>query len=164
MAVLGLVDGANDAVDAAKRIDPAKLFRRQQVEIVTDEAAETLDVAELVHPLGRAGDAQRAAAMEAGRQAGLGGQDLAVEPHRMGAHLHDRGIVGEMRAQARRMPGRAGGQLLLLDQHAIAPAALGQVVEQRDAHRPAADDQNTRVLSHAGSLASRSRMRDPLGS
>src|SRR4029079_18375307 len=74
VAVLGLVDGANDAVDAAKRIDPAKLFRRQQVEIVTDEAPETLDVAELVHPLGRAGDAQRAAAMEAGRHAGLRGR------------------------------------------------------------------------------------------
>jgi hypothetical protein len=49
------------------------------------------------------------------------------------------------------VPGRARGELRLLDQQAVAPALLGQVIEQADPHDPAADDDDPRLLAHVGS-------------
>ena len=66
--------------------------------------------------------------------------------------LADRVGQVEERQQARRMPGRAGGQLLALDQDDIGPALLGQVVERRDADHAAADDDRAGVALHAGEL------------
>ena len=43
------------------------------------------------------------------------------------------------------MPGRSGGQLVLLQQHRIRPPGLRQMIERRDAHRPAADDDHPRL-------------------
>ena len=42
------------------------------------------------------------------------------------------------------MPGRAGGQLVLFQKHAVGPAGLGQMVERGDADRAAADDDHAR--------------------
>ena len=115
MTVVRLVHCADEAVRYAKWIDLLELFGAENMEVVADEAAQTLNVVELVHPVLQTRDAQRPGRMEAGRKAGLGGQHVAVEAHRMRAHRHDGGVVGEMRAQAGGVPGRPGGQLVLLD-------------------------------------------------
>ena len=47
-----------------------------------------------------------------------------------------------------RMPGRAGGQLLALDQHDVGPALLGEVIERRDADDAAADDDRACLSFH----------------
>ena len=153
MAVIRLVDGADDAVEFDQRIDFLELLRRQDPELVADEVADALDVAELVHPLLGAGDAQRAAGMEAGRQSRFGRQPFAVQADRMRPHFHDRGVVGEMRAETGGMPGGTGGQLGFLDQHDVAPAALGKMVEQRNAHGAAADDHDPCMCSHVQLLS-----------
>ena len=49
---------------------------------------------------------------------------------------------------ARRMPGRAGGELVLLDQHDIRPTELREVVRETAAGHAAADDQDTRMRLH----------------
>ena len=52
------------------------------------------------------------------------------------------------------MPGRARGQLVLFEQHAVGEASLGQMVEGGDADRAATDDHHCRLpreLAHAAS-------------
>src|SRR3712207_9103020 len=46
------------------------------------------------------------------------------------------------------VPGRARGQLVALDQQALGPAALGEVVEAAAADRSATDHDDAGVLGH----------------
>ena len=63
-------------------------------------------------------------------------------------HLgHVEGAV-EMRALARRVPGRARGEFALLDQDDVRPAFERQVVEQAHAHHATADNHHTRMRLH----------------
>src|ERR1041385_6314002 len=51
---------------------------------------------------------------------------------------------------ARGMPGRAGGELLALEEHDIGPAQLGEVVQDRGANHTTADDDHLRGRFHRG--------------
>jgi hypothetical protein len=77
----------------------------------------------------RDGQTQAAAAVPRHRFAG----ELLEFGIELGAVDVDLGQIEravEMRALACRVPGRAGRQLALLDQHDVAPALLAQVVEK----------------------------------
>ena len=67
---------------------------------------------------------------------------MPIEIDAVRAQLHDRDVVRVVGAQAGRVPGRARGQLVLFDQYHVGPAEAGQVINQRGAHRPAADNRN----------------------
>ncbi len=56
--------------------------------------------------------------------------------------------------QPRRVPGRAGGQLLALQQHDVGPAELGEVIGDRTAGDAAADDDGPRPGGNGGAHAS----------
>ena len=146
--VIRLVDRTEQAVHSHQRIDPGQLLGGEDPEFMADELSEPLHVTKLRHPLGRTGDAQCSARMEAGRLTGLGRQHVAVQTHRGRAHLHDGGVVGEVGAEPGRVPGRARGQLALLQEHDVAPAAPGQVVGERDAHDAAAHDHYLGIGCH----------------
>ena len=62
--------------------------------------------------------------------------------------LPDRIAEVEQRQQPRRMPGRARRQFLALDENAVRPAFLGEMVERRDADHAPADDHRPRMRSH----------------
>ncbi len=79
--------------------------------------------------------------------AGLGLQ-LGVEVHRVVLQAGDVGAVVQAVDVGRRVPGAARGQLVALQQHAVGPAGLGQMVEDRAADHPAADHHGLRVRSH----------------
>ena len=65
--------------------------------------------------------------------------DLLVELHRVLLELGDVGVAVERVHAARRVPGRAGGQLLALDQHHVGPAVLGEVEQHRRADDATSD-------------------------
>ena len=146
--VVGLVNCTEHPVDARQRVDAGQLLGSENVKPVAEERPEPLHVPELGHTLDRAGDAKCSARMEAGRFAGLGGKDVAVQAHRSRTHLHDGRVVREVGAEAGRVPGRAGGELALLDEHDVAPAARGEVVGEGDTHDAPADDHDPRIGFH----------------
>jgi hypothetical protein len=51
-------------------------------------------------------------------------------------------------AQARRVPGRAAREFVLLDEHHVAPAQLRQVIEQAAPRHASADDDDSRFIAH----------------
>ena len=94
---------------------------------------------QLVQALGRVGEGQAADVVQA---AGLAADLLQLLVEADGVAL-ERGHVGvgvQGVEAARRVPGRARGQLVALDQDDVAPAELGQVIEHAAADDAAADD------------------------
>ena len=92
-----------------------------------------------VEALGGAREAEAAVLAEAGRLPGLG-----LEPGvELGRVLGEPGQVlgrAQLADQPGRMPGRARGQLLALEQQHVRASRAGQVVGDRAADHPAADD------------------------
>ncbi len=144
IAVVGMLDGADDAVGFAQRPDFLQLCGRQLVDLDADGLGHAGVIHELVPAVRGAGEADVGAFLEAHMLAGLG-FELAIELDRVFVNLADRIGHVEQRQQARRMPGGAGGQLLALDEDDIAPALLGQVVERRNADDAAADHHHARL-------------------
>jgi hypothetical protein len=62
--------------------------------------------------------------------AGFLRQDFVVELDRVVVDLRDGVVTDEVRTQAGGVPGGAAGQFAFFDQHHVAPAFFGQVVEQ----------------------------------
>ena len=137
VAVIGMLDGADEAIGLAERPDLLDLGRRQDVDLDADRLRDAGIVHVLVEAVLRAGEADVADLAEADMLPGLGLQ-LLVEADGIVVDLADRVAEVEERQQPRRMPGRAGGQLLPLEEHDVGPALLREVVEGRHAdHAPA---------------------------
>src|SRR6185369_17855047 len=62
--------------------------------------------------------------------------------------LDDVPAGGEVRAIPRGVPGGAGGELVALQQQAIGPAELRQMIKRAAAHGAAADDHDPGVVRH----------------
>ncbi len=115
------------------------LLRRDDRWRESHVAAHRADAAQLVHAFGHAGQPIAAGAAVAGAHAGL-----VLEPREQlqrvrGEPRHRRG--GAQGADdARRMPRRAGGELVALEQHDVRGAALAQMIGDAQANGTAADD------------------------
>ena len=84
--------------------------------------------------------------------AGLAGElfELAVEADGVALQRGHVGVGVQGVEAPCRVPGRAGGQLGALDEHDIAPAQPGEVVEHAAPHHPAADHRDPHVGFHGG--------------
>ena len=154
VAIVGLVDAAQQSVENGKRMKLGDALLVDDLQRVAGEFGKPRDMAKLVHAVRVPRHAHGAGAVEAAAFARLLRQDVTIESHGRGAQFLNGGVVGEMRAQARGMPGGAVGEVVLLDQHDILPACLGEVIEQRAAHGAAADDHHVHVR-HAVILSPR---------
>ena len=116
----------------------------------TEAAALGVGEPEVVHALGVAGHHHAAGQMQ---PAGLAREllELAVERDGIGLELRDVGIAVQGVEAPRRVPRRARGQLGAFDQHHVAPAGLGQMVEHRAADHAAADHHHPGLRSHGSS-------------
>src|SRR3546814_1024984 len=87
--------------------------------------------------------------------AGLAGDrlDLLVEVDGVSLQLGDVGIAVEGVHAARGVPGRPGGELAALQQHDVAPAGLGQMIEHAAADNAAADDCDLDMRFHWNDLS-----------
>jgi len=104
------------------------------------------------HALGRVGQHQPAGAVE---PAGLARDllQLVIEGDGVALELGDVGIAVQGVEAAGGMPGGAGGELVALDQHHIAPAGLGEMVEHAATHHAAADDGHLNMRFHCRLLS-----------
>ena len=147
VAVLGVLDRADDPFDIAQRPDVLDLAGREELDLDADRLGDAGVVIVLVHPVAGAGEADVRHLPKAGVEARLLFEGL-VERDGILMNLSDRVAQVEQRQQARRMPGRAGGQLLALDEHAVGPALPGEMVERRNADHAPADHHRPRMRSH----------------
>ena len=138
-AVAGQPDRPGEVVDPHDRVELAGLVRADQLAFQLVGLGGGGRPAQLGHAVGRAGDGDAAAPPEAGAQAGLRLQPLV----QLAGVLDQPGAVlrgAQLADQAGRVPGRAAGQLPLLEQQHVGPAQLGQVVGDAGADHAAADD------------------------
>ena len=145
-AVVLDVEAGQDVVDPRQRKQRLHFRRRNLLHPHAAQAVEGGDTAIFFKPVGIGGDLDEADRVEAGGLAGLRFQPL-VEIARVFAHLgRGLGRRAEGDDQPRRVPGRAGGQPVALQQHDVLPAHMRQVVGDRRPDDAAADDHDTRAI------------------
>ena len=142
----GRVDVALDRVEQRadevlllqQREDGLGLGRRDDLQVHAQVPAAGLGHAQPVQALAGVGQHQAARQVDGAALAG-GGLDLLVELDGVLLQLGDVGVAVERVHAAGGVPGRAGGQLLALDEDDVGPSRLGQVVEHRGADDSATD-------------------------
>ena len=144
IAVRRMLDGPDQVVGPGQGPDGLHLVRGEEVDFHPDGAGDAGVIAVLVHPVLRPGEADVAHIAEADVQLRLG-LEGRIEAHRVLVHLADGIAEIEQGQEPRRMPGGAGGQLLALQQHAVAPAHAGQVIERADPDNSPANDDGARM-------------------
>src|SRR5690349_13338770 len=117
-------------------------------------------MAVFLHPLLAMREADRAGDVVVDRVIDLFAE-LGIELRGIALVLDDVPGGRIVRHIAGRMPGRARGKLIAVDQQAIGPAELRQVIEHAGADGPAADDHYAGMIGHIASLSS-SRQRRAL--
>ena len=130
-------------------IDVAHLLIGHHFETNAHMARHGGDMGELLHPLARMGQSDRPGDMVVHRIADIVAE-RRVEPRRIVLQRHHRPGADEVRAIARRMPGRARGQLVLFEKQTVGPAGLGQMIEHGAPDRAAANDDDPRRRRQIG--------------
>ena len=141
------VGAQQHAFGVEQRVQPGDLVGADQVALRADAAQHALHVAEPVDLIFVGREPDRAAAMPARGLTRFGLQAL-VKPGGVEMRLRHVEAADEVRDQPGRVPGRARGELALLDQHDIGPPLLDEVVKERDPHHAAADHDDARVRFH----------------
>ena len=158
-------DGAEDAVGRHQREAVLRLLRRDEVERQTERLGPARLASELLEPLRRRRQPERADLVPRRIRARLGGQP----PVQLGAVHHHPGEghgAPELADQSSRVEGRSGGQLGAVDEDDVGPAALREVVGDARPADPAADDDGPRVFHSrrvAAALSSRRATHDRRG-
>ena len=106
VAVLGMLDRADDASGLIERPDLLDLRGGQEPDVDADGGGDAGVIAVLVHAVGRAGEADVRDLLEADMLPSLALEGL-VELHRIFVNLADGVADVEQRQKARSMPGRA---------------------------------------------------------
>ena len=148
VAVLRMLDRADDSVDVAQRPNVLDLGRRQELHLdAADRRGDAGIIIVLVEPVAGAREADVGHLAQADVEARLLFERL-VESDRIFVDLPDRITEIEQGQKPGRMPGRAGGQLLAFDENAVGPTLLDEMVERRDADHAPADHHRPRMRSH----------------
>ena len=143
VAVVGGPDGAHDAVEGVERVPLGDEAGVDPVHAVAHVVGQAQLAPEPVHLDGFVGHAEAAAVVP--RHAGAaGGLEAGVQLAGVLAEGGERVARDRVRHLAGGVPGAAGGRLGLLHQQGVGPALGGQVVEQRGAADPPADDDDLR--------------------
>ena len=106
IAVLGMLDRADDSLDVAEWPDLLDLLRRQELDLDADRRGDAGVIVIFVHPVAGAGEADVGDLAQADVEAGLI-LERPIEGDRIFVDLPDRIAEVEERQEARRMPGRA---------------------------------------------------------
>ena len=138
---------AHETLGIDQRPQLLDLVRADQVALDADGLGRALVISVLVHAVAIGGEPKVAGLVQAYRLAGLG-LELLVELDRVLVQLAHRIGHVEERQEPGSVPGGAGGELGALEQHAVGPALLGQMVERAHAHHTTADHHHPCCRSH----------------
>ncbi len=150
------VRGSEQPVRVEQRKQLGRALRRDDLERDADLVGDALDVTELVDSIGRGREAQGAGLV-------VGDVERAVELDAASQQGAEVVAPGVLRAQTGRVPGRAGRELVLLEQHDVRLAEARQVVGEAAAADPAADDRDPGLGEHGLRLANRARIQGGRG-
>ena len=139
VAVVRVIETAGEIVGLEIGIEFLQLVVRAGPDIHALVAAHADHPLELQHAVLRVRQADRSRHVIVHRVIDRLGE-AAVELGRVTLHVHDRPARREGRHVAGGMPGRTGGEFVLLQQHAVGPAGTRQVIEARGSHGAPADD------------------------
>jgi hypothetical protein len=151
VAVERVVERAEQALGIGDRADLGDLLGAHELGVEPHVTVLGALGLEEVHAFGGVRDGQAADVVQA---AGLAADllELLVELDGVALERRDVGIGVEGVEAAGGVPGRARGQLRALDQHDVAPAVLGQVIEHAAADHAAADHHHPNVGPHRSRL------------
>ena len=140
-AVLRHVEAGEQVVRAGRREEIGHLAGRDLVHLGAAESIESRHASVFLEPALVCGDLDEADGREAGRLPGLSLQP-GVEVARVVAHAsRGFGEGTERHHEARRVPGRARGEPVALEQDRLGtPAHMPEVVSHRGSDDPPADD------------------------
>jgi hypothetical protein len=138
------VQGGSDPSRLIEWMQRRDLLRANDLHRVAEGPANAQDLAQIVVLVVGVGEPQAAAPVPRHRLSRLGLEPL-VKLDAIAGDARQAGIAERMRDGAGRVPGRAGGEFRLLDQEAVGPALVSEVVEQRAADDTAADDHDLPV-------------------
>ena len=153
---IGLAVGRNahrtdHIIDGDQRIALLDLFRRHHIDLEIEHLGHGGVALELLEAALMGGDGDRAALFEAGRLAGLG-LEIAIELGGVFGELSHAVRATQLADQPGGVPGGAAGKLAAFQQHRLGNAELGQVIGDRAADHPAADNDDLgrarQVLRH----------------
>ena len=149
VAVQGIVERAEHPGGAGDRREPRDLLRPHDLGVEPHVAMLGPLGLEEVEAVAVRGEGEPADVVQ---PAGLAGErfELAVEADGVALQRGHVGVGVQGVEAARRVPGRAGGQFGALDEHDVAPAQPGEVVEHAAPHHPAADHRDLYVGWHGG--------------
>lgn len=140
IAVVAIPKPAQQVVGGNQRMPAGAFGGVDDLELHAHAARHRGEVAVSVHLRGGVGQTDAAVAVAiADGIVGIVAQ-FAIKRDRMTFQPDHRLVHAEIRHLRRRMPGRARGQLVALQQHHVGPAFPGQVVERGAACDAAADD------------------------
>ena len=147
MTVIGCVETHLDVVDHQQGVQFKNLCRTDQMTFTAHRIQNSLYIMEPVHFLICQREANRAAAVPAGRLTRLR-LERSVQGGCLLMQLCHTQTPDEMGNEARCMPGRSGGKFPFFDQDNIVPAFFGQEIQQPGAERTAANDHHSCMLVH----------------
>ena len=154
VAVVGVLDRADQAIGLAKRPDRLDFRGREHIDRDADRPGDAGVIHVLVEAVPGPRQTDVGDLAEADILSGLG-LEPPVEADRVFVDLPDRVGEVEQRQEAGGMPGRARGQFLALAQDDIGPALAGEVIEGRDADDAAPDHDDAGMSSHQGNVQGR---------
>ncbi|MNS47477.1 hypothetical protein D3C72_800080 [compost metagenome] len=147
ITVIRMLDGAQQAVRLAERPDFLHLLRRQHVDPHTDGLGNAGIIHIFVPAILGAGETDVGDLGEADIHAGLF-LKLLIELDGIFVDLADRIAHVEQRQKPGGMPGGTRGELLALDENAVAPALLGKMIKRRNADDAATDHHRPCMCLH----------------
>ena len=135
-------------VRVEQRKQLGRALRRDDLERDADLIGDAFDVTELIDSIGRGREAQGAGLV-------VGDVERAVELDAASQQGAEVVAPGVLRAQTGRVPGGAGRELVLLEQHDVRLPEAGQVVGEAATGDAAADDRDPGLGEHGLRLANR---------
>jgi len=147
IAVIGMLDRAEQTVRVAERPDFLDLIRGQDLDIDPDGFGDPGIIHVLVPAVLGTGQTDIGNLFETDILPGFGFQ-LAIQFDGIFVDLADRITHVEKGQQTGGMPGRSGRQFVPLHENHIRPAFFGKVIERRNADNTAPDHNNTRLRFH----------------
>jgi len=147
VSVSGRVRGGQDIVEIGQRPKLLSRFATDDLERHADRVGNRLAVMELVYALWRHRQAEAPTAAQIDCLSRLGFEPF-VQIEAVLQQFHDVPARIELGAEAGRVPGRATGEFVRLDQHHVAPPELGQVIQKAAARNSATNDDDSGFTSH----------------
>ena len=143
ISVAGVVERTGEIVGLEEGVAIPQLLRRADPHVHALVAAHPHHPLELHHALVGMGEADGPGDVVVHGVVDFVGEP-SVELRRVALHVHDRPARREGRHVAGRVPRRARGELVLLEEKAVRPPLLREVKETRGADRAAPDDDRPR--------------------